>query len=583
MISKLIAMFLSAVMGFSMLSFPGINGIGDIVSVMLFGLPSSDNSINDSFNEAVPDSEVIRLDLKNGLMKNRIVLILDPSVGLFKKYSLFASEGLKAIGWCTPADLYVVSSVFSSAGDILSECKRLEEHDEILLAVPFTVTKADDALTPDDPFEEYDKPLWDELNPSGSNWWLEAVGARQAWDYLNLLSPVMMGIVDSGVDIAHPDLQGIVSFPDSKEEKRNRPGAHGTHVTGIVAALQNNAEGISGIFPGAKVSYVDWMAAEDQREWNTTIAILFGFVKNVKAGAKVVSFSVGKSSSIEHPKNSLSKSTMMFDGYIHTYAMAALLDRGYDFLVVEAAGNGNSESARMDAVNAGLFAPAFAGYIFTGLHRVSKSDIINRIILVGAAAVINKGKYRMTSFSNVGPEVEICAPGSYVYSCGYPDAYQYMSGTSMATPLVAGIAGLVWSADNSFTGDKVKEILLSTCGAYAEPNTTAEYLGENELVPMPMVNAKLALEKALTLTHPGMTRVSGTAPSRDAAYVLYGEDKYTVLPDGSYDFLVSEAGKELTFIAKDGSPIVAEEPAPADEPDSAGNTEEITTTQPGNQ
>ncbi len=570
MASKIVSAILSALFGLSVLVFPGAGNIGDIASTMIFGLPVSNNAINETYSQEISDSDVISFDGHSGIVRNKIILILDPSVKLFRKYSLFAREGLKAVGWCTPVDLYVVSDTFSSASDLIAECKRLESNDEILLAAPITVRENSPTLTPNDPFESPSGgTVWDELNPAGDNWWLEAINARQAWDYLHLLSPVTLGVIDSGVDTEHPDLKGQISFPGKKFGKRNRPTNHGTHVCGIMAAVQNNAEGISGILPGARISFVDWSPEEDQK-WNTTLSILFGFVKEVKAGARVINLSVGKSSSVEDPESELPLSDKMSDGFLFSYAMASLLCRKYDFLVVESAGNGNSESKRIDAVNSGLFSSVLEGYIFTGLNPVRKSDIINRILLVGSASNRYHRNYRQSYFSNVGPEVEICAPGNSVYSCNYEEGkYAYMSGTSMAAPVAAAIGGLVWSVNNSFTGDMVKEILISSCTLYAQPDTDSPYLGNSELLPIPMVDAKSAVEKALQLTYNDLSRFTGTCPGAENGYVLYGTDKFTVLPDGSYDFLAVSGDKELVFFAEDGkelNPSGSQDDDPAEQP-----------------
>ena len=553
--TKIISVLLSAIMSFGALTFPGVQNVPDMFTTLLFGMPVTQNAVNDEYRKSIDYSTLQFFDSTSAFAKNKLVLILDPSAGFFEKYSLFAKEGLKALGWCTPVDLYIVSDYFASAADMIAECERLEEYDEILMAAPLTVSEMSDCLTPDDPFDPDYFNSWNENDPEGPRWWLEAIDARQAWDYLPLINKTTVGIVDSGVNTEHPDLAGLISFPNSKQQKRNVPGDHGTHVPGIVSAIQNNGEGICGVFPGAPIVYQDWMPDEGQK-WNDEISLVFSLVNEVKAGAKVINYSVGKSSSVAEDASSLSDRTMRIDGYIYTYAVAAMLSRGYEFLILEAAGNGNSGGSRLDAVNAGLFAAVHSGYIFTGLHRVSKDDIINHVMLVGAAKNDYYGKYTQADFSNVGPYVEIAAPGVRVYSCAADGGYRYMGGTSMAAPVVTAVAAMVFGANPSLTAKEVKEILVSATDCVAKANKTAGYMGSYELNDLPMVNAKLAVEKALILKNPGMKRIEGTCPGAENGTAVYAGKQYTVLPDGSYSFLAgADEGGEISFLDSDGNPV----------------------------
>ncbi len=592
-ITKIVSLLISAVMGFGTLTFPGMQSLPDMFTTLLFGMPVTQNSVNEEYRKDIDYSSLGFFDSTSAFAKNKLVLILDPSAGFFQRYSLFAREGLKALGWCTPVDLYVVSDYFSSAADMIAECERLEENDEVLMAAPLTVSEMSDCLTPDDPFDNNPGPRagWDELSPALNNWWLESIDARQAWDYLPLIKKTTVGIVDSGVNAEHPDLAGLISFPNSKQQRRNRPGDHGTHVPGIVSAIQNNAEGICGVFPGAPIVYQDWMPDEDQR-WNDEISLIFSLVNEVKAGAKVINYSVGKSNSVPEDSSSLSVRTFMFDGYLYSYAVAAMLGRGYEFLVLEAAGNGNGGGSRIDAVNAGLFAAVHSGYIFTGLHRVSKDDIINHIMLVGAAQNDFNGKYTQAYFSNVGPYVEIAAPGVQVFSCAADGTYRYMSGTSMATPVVTAVAAMLFGINPSFTAKEVKDILVSSSDKVAVANKTADYMGSYELNDLPMVNAKLAVEKALLLTNPGMKRVEGACEEAANGTAVYAGKQYTVLSDGSYSFLAgADETDEITFLDADGNPVTSGsgdsgQDVPEDGPDTppeGGDTgpDDDTVTEPG--
>lgn len=100
----------------------------------------------------------------------------------------------------------------------------------------------------------------DERTPDGNNWWAEAIGAYSAWQYTNLCQPVKIGVLDSGFDIDHKDLKGQISilegFPVNSESN------HGTHVAGIIGAINNNI-GMRGIADTAKIIAADWSPTEE--------------------------------------------------------------------------------------------------------------------------------------------------------------------------------------------------------------------------------------------------------------------------------------------------------------------------------
>ena len=222
--------------------------------------------------------------------------------------------------------------------------------------------------------------------------------------------------------------------------------------------------------------------------------------------------------------------------------MASLLDKGYDFLVVQSAGNGNEWGEPIDSSNNGHFTAITDKNVYTGKYDIPKEEILDRIIAVSAAMNDGGGDFVQASYSNVGPHIDIAAPGSMVYSCGDPaiSDYTYKSGTSMSAPCVTGVAGLVWSINHDFTGKEVKEILVTSTDSVATVNKDKEYQFDVQTMDYPMVNAKLAVEEAIKRTDPTVGTVSGKLPARTAATVEFGGDEYTVLTDGSFSFVSKE-------------------------------------------
>jgi subtilisin family serine protease len=561
LLKSIVSLIMSIIMSVTSVSSFSAGNIIDGISETLFGIPFSSSAMNDDFIDDISDDDIRTIGDNLGLVKNKVLLIMNPEINIIKKYTFFVSNGLKALGWITPADIYVVSCSADTTADVVALCEKLENSDEILLAYPLTVTEVSATSTPNDPYdfsEDLSKPDWNEVNPNGSNWWAEAIEARGAWDYSDYFGTVKIGVVDTGFDTDGEELKGKISFPTKRQASRNVPNDHGTHVAGIIAANMNNGKGIAGICPTANLVCVDW-EPEDNQHWFTNFAIIYGFVAAVKSGAKAVNLSVGMTASIAEGENSISNFAYKSSSAISSYAMAALLKRGYDFVVVQSAGNGNSAYQAIDARMSGFFAAIDKDTCFTGLYNISYNDIINRVILVGAAKNLGKTNYMQASFSNSGPEVSITAPGYHIYSCINNNECGYISGTSMATPMVSAVAGLLWAVNPNFTGAEVKEIICSSTNKVALASDSADYLGNYELRDIPLLNAKLSVEEALKRTKKNMGTVTGTVDIKDTenTTVNFNGKSYTIYTDGSFSF-VAEEGSGVLSIKDENNNIIYE-------------------------
>jgi subtilisin family serine protease len=109
--------------------------------------------------------------------------------------------------------------------------------------------------------------------------------------------------------------------------------------------------------------------------------------------------------------------------------MKTLLDGGYEFIVVQSAGNGQNGYAQ-DAIYTDIFA-ASPSRTFGSYSSEMRTKINERILIVGAAQRW-RSAIQQAQFSNGGAQVDICAPGYDVYSCYGNSSYWYMSGTSMS-------------------------------------------------------------------------------------------------------------------------------------------------------
>lgn len=552
MFTKLVSIVLSFVMAVTGFISTAFNDIIDSVSEILFGIPYTVEAIKSDFFNELDDGDVVKLNDNSGFINNKIAVFVNPDISFSQKRELFSDCGGVLAGWCAPADLYVISYPAMTYEQVLDKCEELDSKEGVELSIPVTAYKTEPDKTPSDDFNATaEEPLvWDEVVPEGTNWWLEAIEARSAWDYSESFSKINIGVLDAGFETGHHELAGKITFPDDKQADRNIADSHGTHVAGIIAA-NHNGMGIAGVCDNSNLICIDWMPDTFQF-WSTDIAIFFGFSTLVKAGAKVINLSLGTSGS------KTSNSTGFVERVIGTaatsYMMASLISKGYDFIAVQSAGNGDIFGDPVDAVNNGHFASLTEDNIFVGSKNVSAQEILDRIIIVASASNNGDGTYTQSSFTNVGSNVSIAAPGENINSCSLDGGYETFSGTSMSAPVVTGVASLVWSVNPSFTGAQVKEIVCTSTDSVAQIYTESEYYYDVELMEYPMVNAKLAVEEAIKKTDSSVGTVSGKIIG-SADSIVYGGKSYTVYSDGTYSFVAKEGSGTAEIIDRYGNSI----------------------------
>lgn len=203
---------------------------------------------------------------------------------------------------------------------------------------------------------------------------------------------------------------------------------HGTHVAGIIAADRENNLGINGIANNVKILGVRMVPNGDERDVDVANAIRYA----VDQGAKVINMSFGKS---------YSENKKIVDDAVK-YAVAN------DVLLVHAAGNDNKN---LDiATN------------FPNRTYADSSGIASSWLEIGASGPKKDGNLK-ASFSNYGKTtVDVFAPGVEINSTAPGSTYQSLSGTSMASPVVSGIAALIRSYYPSLTATQVKQIIMDS-------------------------------------------------------------------------------------------------------------------------
>ena len=451
-----------------------------------------------AYMENLEEEDVCRFSDNAGFVKDTLLVVFDEDASFFDKLSVFSKSNGYCIGTIRDLNLYIIRTDIDTVEDADKISRNITSLDSVSLALICPAKRYALQYTPDDPFRDdygFWNTDWDDENPEGNNWHIEATDTRSAWGYKSLMNEINIGVVDGGFDLEHEELAGKIVFPSGREERRNRPSYHGTHVAGIIAANQDNGVGVSGICPHSTLICVDWSPSTNQL-WIPDLEILVGFKKVVKAGAKVVNISAGSSGSVPEESYKFPSIVKNFDALFYSYAMGNLLSRGYDFVVVQSAGNGNDEGYAIDASENGIFCSINESNTFLPFSGIKPKDLLNRIIIVGSVELKATG-YEQSSTSNVGNTVNICAPGVDILSCTNDNTYGRKSGTSMASPVVAGVAGLVWSVNPDLTGEEVRKIVCENTDTEIPPTTEERYFDFLDYRSYPMVNAKLSVEAAL--------------------------------------------------------------------------------------
>jgi subtilisin family serine protease len=215
-----------------------------------------------------------------------------------------------------------------------------------------------------------------------------------------------------------------VDGPDPKKED----ATHGTHVAGIIAAKRNNGVGMNGVANNAEIMVIRTIPDGDEYDKDVALAIRYA----VDNGAKVINTSFGKYFST-HPE-------WVRDAI--KYAASK------DVLIVNAAGN---EAFNLDTIE-----------VYPNDQSLTGPEIANNVLTVGALNYKYGGEM-IATFSNYGKSnVDVFAPGVRIWSTTPLNEYEYLQGTSMAAPAVAGVAATIRSYYPNLSAAQVKEVIMNS-------------------------------------------------------------------------------------------------------------------------
>jgi subtilisin family serine protease len=408
-------------------------------------------------------------------LTDKIILQFKPETSAERIDALLAKYGLKLLKeYEGQPNTFLVQVTATSGENPLKVANRLAEEEGVASAEPNMVNRFQAAYLPE---EYYFKRQWHLNAKKGSQLVAAAsVHAPEAWDITRGERSIVLAVVDDGFDLDHPDFQGPgkVVFPKDYVDGDSAPfpssefgDYHGTPCAGVALA-EMNGRGVVGIAAGCAFMPVRIpLSADDD--------LLIEIFEEVGRHADVISCSWGP------PPVYAPLSTPVYRAFTRLAERGG--PRGKGCVICFAAANFDAPVS--DPVNSG-------GFIWldsdSETPRKTTGEILNglaahpNVIAVAASTSLNKH----AAYSNWGDEISVCAPSNnfhpldpwqYVpgrgiwttdneaYGQGFTAHSRYtgqFGGTSSATPLAAGVAALVLSANPELTAAEVKEILQST-------------------------------------------------------------------------------------------------------------------------
>lgn len=359
------------------------------------------------------------------------------------------------------------------------------------------VRDEDEGYIPQD--SQWANQNWDKLEPGTLHWGVMAINALDAWRRLDSPVNTKVGIIDSMYYPQHEDLHFVRIWnnpPDLLTEKallKDDPElknvqsllTHGTHVAGTIAATHNDL-GIAGVARHAELyayscrgSWTDPLIQESDRRSLLTshMETKYALANLILSGCRVINISMGHSmaylETLENPSAVIEAESLVFGQFL-----SKLIDKGYDFVIVEAAGNDGA-----DAKESRCFG------------NIGIPQVRQRVIVVGNLGY-SKDTLGLRASSNYGDMVDILAPGAEILSTvphfsllgKVSSSYEQASGTSMAAPHVSGIAALCYAVSPAFNGKEVKAFIVDPQGMELVESSRGNYL---------IADADLAVKRAM--------------------------------------------------------------------------------------
>lgn len=259
-------------------------------------------------------------------------------------------------------------------------------------------------------------------------WNLPIIATEEGWKVDRGSGDVVVAVIDTGVDMTHPDLRDRILPGLNVVAQNNNPQddvGHGSHVAGIIAASTNNGIGVAGMTWYNSVLPVKVL---DQSGAGSTYAVAQGIIWATDRGAKVINLSLGNYANAE----------FLHDAVKYAYSK--------DVVLIAASGNDNTSQPGYPAA-------------YPEVLAVAATD----------------SKKNRAPFSNFGDYIDVAAPGVSIASTYTGQQYAALSGTSMASPHAAALAALIRSVNPLLTNTEVMDIMRNSAEDLGTPGKDAEF------------------------------------------------------------------------------------------------------------
>jgi len=377
-------------------------------------------------------------------------------------------------------DQYVLT--FPKDADLKRIIKEYQKDPNVEYAELNTIVRAFAPVTPNDP-----------SYVDGTQYYLNNIQCPNSWGVTTGTNETLMAVLDTGINYNHVDLQGQYNLSlgydfinNDDDPWDDHTGAHGTTVSGVIAAATNNAIGVAGInWHGTVVPIKVLNSAGEGSIDQIVSGINWAVTKNVD----IINMSFGQYSASTALKNACDT------------AFAA------GIVLVAAAGNGNVSD------------PSYPAYYDSVVAVAAVDENDERSVWGGIDPVTHK-----TQASNYGTWVDISAPGTSIYTTYKNNSYVSTNGTSLACPVVVGAAGLIKSLEPSLTNQQIINKLTAEADNIDALNPGfAGLLGSGRLnVYDSILSIGAIISSPVSGAYvSGSTAISGTATGRDfASYKL---------------------------------------------------------------
>ncbi len=440
---------------------------------------NSENVVNINNNFRAVKDELL-ITFKDNVSKSEIEKII-------KKYNG------DIVGQIYFANFYQVKFEVKNIKDLTSLYERIKEESIVDTIGYNSVTSTELNYEVND--SVYKNDDWNNERPSGRNWYLEVIEATEAWDLIEKPKKINVGVIDNPIDYKHQDINlpiknifylpskdfpkydDVILYINNHKRDENYANQHGTHVSGIISALHNDI-GSAGVGLNVNLFYSNEWRFEYNKHDEDAASLVFALSNLVMSNCRVINMSI-EADNYKELVNEQNEDYLDYIGLIDKI-FKKYDELGKDFVITKSAGNKSDDASK---------------YLLNYIFRHSKYASPH-VIIVGAVDKVDASKmeenseivYSRAAKSNYGNYVDVFAPGVDIISPAIaPDKSIFMSGTSQAAPIVAGIAELIYSVNPNLKYTDVIKMIKNVDDKVLDNNGEIGYI----------VNAKKSVQATL--------------------------------------------------------------------------------------